>query len=211
MQKRKVVTRSGQSMRGYYPSTKNRRSVPFESPLEKDACLLFEFSRGVASYREYQELTCYYDGTKEKKYYPDYVVTLSSGDEWFVEVKPSFEMQKRAIRRRFALIEEHFQRIGQKLRVLTDTEIRREPRFSHLQQLSYYRPRHPTEITPHMLELVQQFTSASYHRAASFFGGEPALRKLIAAGHLGCDLNVPCLSMSLIHAYREAENDSLFF
>ncbi len=57
---RKVVTPSGRKVRGYFPSKKMGRMVAWESQIELDAILLFEFSPGVISFQEQPEKIQYY-------------------------------------------------------------------------------------------------------------------------------------------------------
>ncbi|WP_051180261.1 TnsA endonuclease N-terminal domain-containing protein [Caballeronia insecticola] len=85
---RQVVRPTGGIFRGRFPSQKSGRTVAFESLIERDALLLFEFSRGVVSYRE-QPYSIYYSfEEKTRKYTPDFELTLASGAVLLIEVKP---------------------------------------------------------------------------------------------------------------------------
>ena len=80
MSSRNVVTRSGQRIRGYFPSHKCGQMIAWESLLERDAILLLEFSQGVVSYRHQPFVIDYSDGEQMRKYYPDFEVVLEGGE-----------------------------------------------------------------------------------------------------------------------------------
>jgi hypothetical protein len=85
---RQVVRPTGGIFRGRFPSRKSGRSVAFESLIERDALLLFEFSRGVASYREQPYSIRYTFEGRSRKYTPDFELSLASGAVLLIEVKP---------------------------------------------------------------------------------------------------------------------------
>lgn len=49
---REPITRSRGKVRGQFPSTKMGRMIAWESQLERRACYLFEFCKGVDTFRE---------------------------------------------------------------------------------------------------------------------------------------------------------------
>lgn len=99
---RKVVTRSGHGVRGYFPSRKMMRMVAWESQLERDAIMLLEFSLEVVGFRE-QPVRVYFDQDGERhQYIPDFEVDLADGRILHVEVKPESKLRKPDIARRFA-------------------------------------------------------------------------------------------------------------
>jgi len=85
---RRVVRPTGGIFRGRFPSRKSGRTVAFESLIERDALILFEFSRGIVNFRE-QPYSIYYpfEG-RSRKYTPDFELTLASGAVLLIEVKP---------------------------------------------------------------------------------------------------------------------------
>ncbi|WP_408283113.1 TnsA endonuclease N-terminal domain-containing protein [Paraburkholderia aspalathi] len=85
---RQVVRPTGGIFRGRFPSRKSGRSVAFESLIERDALLLFEFSRGVASCREQPYSIRYTFEGRSRKYTPDFELSLASGAVLLIEVKP---------------------------------------------------------------------------------------------------------------------------
>jgi TnsA endonuclease N terminal len=213
MAMRKVVTRSGRHIRGLFPSTKNQRMVAWESLLERDAIVLFELSPGVVSYEEQPSVEIYYDDSSPRKYFPDFAVTLRNGSVAHVEVKPAKKLKGRATRDRFSLIATQYERQARQFWILTDDEIRVEPRLSNLKLLAY----HCREtLSPlHLDALLGSFehqTSGTFASFARTLGGPNFVYRLLAAGLLICDLNEPIQSGTVIQTtFKGAQNDSLYF
>ncbi|WP_321853614.1 TnsA endonuclease N-terminal domain-containing protein, partial [Paraburkholderia tropica] len=124
---RRVVRPTGAAFRGRFPSTKSDRPVSFESLLERDALLLFEFSPGVAAYREQPLFTFYRHGDRMRKYTPDFEVTFVDAGTRLIEVKPDYKLRDTEEVDRLTCLAEHFQRLGTDFQVLSETEIRRSP------------------------------------------------------------------------------------
>lgn len=213
MAMRKVVTRSGRHIRGLFPSTKNQRMVAWESLLERDAIILFELSPGVVSYEEQPSVEIYYDDSSPRKYFPDFAVTLRNGSVAHVEVKPAEKLKGRTTRARFSLIAAQYERQARQFWILTDDEIRKEPRLSNLKLLAYHR--RETLMPLHLdtlLSALEPRTSASFADFSEVFGGPTLVFRLLAAGLLTCDLNEPIQNGTAIHTtFKGAPNDSLFF
>ena len=93
MSSRKVVTRRGRRIRGYFPSYKCGRMIAWESLLERDAILLLEFSQGVVSYGDQPAVIDYSDGEQMRKYYPDFEAMLECGEAVHMEIKPAAELE----------------------------------------------------------------------------------------------------------------------
>ena len=62
MSVRKVVTRSGRRIMGFFRSQKCCQMINCESLLERDAILLLEFSQEVVFYRHQPTVMAYTDG-----------------------------------------------------------------------------------------------------------------------------------------------------
>ncbi len=137
---RKIVTRSGGIPRGLFPSRKNNRMVGYEHLLEADACVLFEMSPQIASYREQPIRISFPDGDRSRLYTPDYQLELKDGRQFLVEIKPARRLAAPEIRAKFDHIEEHMHRLGLPFLVLTDEVIRAQPRLTNLRRLRYEAP-----------------------------------------------------------------------
>ena len=128
MRVRRVVTRRGRHIRGYFPSKKMQRMVAWESQLERDALLLLELSPGVVSYQEQPEQLSYWDGEVIRSYVPDFWVLLQDEHSLFIEIKPLSELLRPTVREKYTQIAQQLQAQGRDYRLLTEQEIRHEPR-----------------------------------------------------------------------------------
>lgn len=193
---RQVVTRRGRRFRGYFPSRKMGRMVAWESLLELDAILLLEISQGVVSYQEQPALIQYAQGTEQREYYPDLEVILSDGSLLHLEVKASEKLAKPDVAEKYQAIAADYVRRGFPFRVVTELEIHREPLLSNA-QLMFSLLRHPSPIDLDTSCLKGKSFPISYESAAATLGRETLLR-LIAYGHLACDLTQPLEGGNLI-------------
>ena len=210
---RRVVTRSGRGVRGYFPSTKAKRSIPFESLLERDAILLFEFTPAVITYREYQQREIYYDGTKPRDYYPDFLLELSNERSVLVEVKPYSELQRPRIKTKFAAIAQHFHHVNRWFRILTDQEIRRQPYLDNLTRLAYYKRQFSYESLHVLaLERLRQEQPVPLRKCVDDFGGERVVLCLIANEVLRVDMNKHLTSETPVYINEGGhQNDAIQF
>lgn len=137
MLSRKVVTRRGRRIRGYFPSHKLGRMVAWESLIERDVILLLEFSRGVSFYQEQPALIRYADAKRIRDYYPDFEVLFDDGGIIHLEVKSGAELRKPAIAKKYRAIAADYARRKHGFRIVTDDDIRIEPLISNLGTLAY--------------------------------------------------------------------------
>lgn len=188
---RQVVTRSGSIVRGRIPSCKAGRMIAFEQLLERDALYLFEFSPQVLAIREQPFKFFYADGTRTRRYTPDFALTLSDQSQLVVEVKPSKSLAKPEIQAKLAAISDAMTRQGHRFLVLSDDVIRAEPRLSNL-KLLFPHLRHP--VSDAMRWRLRALAEASSPGAillvkelAEQFGGLPAVLHLLAHGLIWAD------------------------
>lgn len=136
MRVRKVVTRSGKRYRGKYPSRKLERMVQWESFLERDALLLLEYHPNVISYQEQPSIETYYDEDGlPRQYIPDLAANLTDGRIIVFEVKPEAELSKKKTQKKYAAIAQRFQEQERTFRILTESDIRREPLHTNLRRI----------------------------------------------------------------------------
>jgi len=213
MATRKVVTRSGRRVRGVFPSAKNQRMVAWESLLERDAIVLFELSPGVIAYEEQPSIELYYEDSAPRKYYPDFALTLSDGTVAHVEVKPQKKLAKKDVAQRFNLIASSYQRQSRQFWILTEEEIRRQPRLTNLSRCAYHlKARTSGKPTSwQLLELRRRDDWTFEHLAAAL--KEPhAVYRLLALGLASCDFDKPIQSStSITFPPSGGKNDSLYF
>lgn len=116
------------------------KSIPpaiAESPLEFDFSILLEADPAVISYETQPIKIRYFFEGKKRTYTPDFLVTYQDRQE-LVEVKPQEIAETEQFRRWQAAVEPCIRQMGYAFRVVTCTEIRREPRLSNQRLLLRY-------------------------------------------------------------------------
>ena len=208
---RKVVTRRGRRFRGYFPSTKLGRMVAWESLLERDAILLLEFSPGVLSYQEQPVLIKYSDGNCMRDYYPDFELELVNGKRVHVEVKTAKQLTKPVFAAKYKAIAEHYLRIRQDYRIVTEAEICREPLQTNLRTLVYLlgRKGHALPNT-RLLEEKLGMSELQYSDVEKELGKDTTLR-LLALGRLECDLTLPLAGDTPVLVSKGERNATVLF
>lgn len=212
MRVRRVVTRRGRHIRGYFPSKKMQRMVAWESQLERDALLLLELSPGVVSYQEQPEQLSYWDGEVIRSYVPDFWVLLQDEHSLFIEIKPLSELLRPTVREKYTQIAQQLQAQGRDYRLLTEQEIRHEPQFSNLKQLLYHynHPASPLPSRPQIATAFQLEAEASLAQCVDQLGLDNVY-SLIAQGNLIVDLTQPITPRSLVRLPVEAHHAAIYF
>lgn len=211
MLSRKVVTRSGRKIRGHFPSLKMGQMVPWESLLERDAILLFEFSPGVRTFRAQPEEVVYVDQETTRRYYPDFEITGNGGRVIHVEVKPEAMLARPDVARKLRSVADHYRRQGRDYRVLTDQTIRREPLHRNLTLLGrFLKPMDGVEAVLPDLHVWLFEGPQPFGALCDRFGDSIAYR-LVARGHVQCDLTQPLTPQSRICFPKEDHHDQVLF
>ncbi len=206
---RTVVRPTGGILRGKFPSRKTGRMVQHEGMLELDAIYHFETSPLIAGYTEQPLAIRYADGTRLRRYTPDFELHLVTGDSVLVEIKPKKYAEEADTKHALEKVHEHFDRCGQSFVVLTDQVLREEPRRANLRKIYHLAPR----IRPNFLKC-----STELQRLRSLFPlqlGEalgPLSRvgldpySLLMVGLLTCDLGSPLSDSSVLHLCQEDDH-----
>lgn len=206
---REVISPSGGIMRSKFPSRKNGRLVHCEGLLELDAAHLFELHPRVARYREQPATFMFPDCGRLRRYTPDFEVELVSGKTIRVEVKPERFMLDAEVRNKLAMVGAHMRRLDEAFVVLTDVELRRQPRQSNVRSISRRASRVPPsqaaataavsrlrDALPAPLGLATALCDAEGRNAFS----------LLQLGLLRCDLDAPLSADTPIHMIPEADD-----
>lgn len=212
MRVRKVVTRRGRHIRGYFPSKKLNRMVAWESLLEKDALLLIELSPGVLSYQEQPEEISYWDGLAMCGYVPDLRVNLCDETSLLIEVKPADELKRPVVKAKYQRIAQHLQEKGEHFLILTDQEIRQEPQYSNLCRLLYLYNHSPL-LLPSARDVGMQLKGrekATIQDCLGLFGAS-ATYALIAKGLLVADLSLVLTPASPVHLPEGGRHAAIYF
>jgi len=206
---RQVISPSGGIMRSKFPSRKNGRLVHCEGILELDAAYLLELHPRVSRYREQPAAIMYPDGDRLRRYTPDFEVDLASGATVLVEVKPEASMLDAEVKDRLAKVGAHMRRSGQSFVVLTDAELRREPRQSNARTISRKALRIPPSYAAAKVAVrkLSAVLPVSLGVASALCGSERLNPfSLLQLGLLRCDLDAPLAVDSQIYLAPEADD-----
>lgn len=206
---RNALTRSSRGFRMKFPSVKLGRMVECESLLEADAVRLLEFSPGVLFYQEQPARIQYWDGAKMRDYYPDFQLNLRDGRIVHLEVKRSEELAKATLENKFAAIARHYSDVGMHFRIATEREIRKEPLQTNLRRLCYHRS-HALQELPSITKLTHELGIApiTLNKVEQLLGSKITWR-LLAHGHLECDLNCAISSETNISVARGGNHEAV--
>ena len=200
MRSRTVITRSGRHFRGKFPSKKLGCTVHWESLIERDAILLFEYHPLVLRYQEQPIKELYYNHRGEQRTcYPDFLLHFVGGAELLVEVKSHSHLARASVRATLDDIAVHFERQSRAYRVLTELDVRRQPLHGNLRHL------HEAQQASCASEDAQSMadgldSSARYPLSdlIAMLGGKAAVLNLVATGVLRMDLEQPIAPNSKI-------------
>lgn len=207
---RKVVTRSGRTVRGYFPSRKMGTMIPWESLLERDAILLLEFSPEVLKYRGQPARVPFQLNGVIKHCIPDFEVEFTDGLISHIEVKPAKKLAKPEIAIRYAAIRAHYETTDIWYQILTEKELRNPVRLENFQLLGYHLPRPEDEFdlmdAQQKLLLLPTKTVAG---AAAVLGDIKMVYRLIAANYLICNFDQPISpSTSISYRFKGEDHDA---
>jgi len=210
---REPVGRSFGSVRGKFPSKKNGRMIHWESQLERDAIYIFEFSPGVANYREQPFKTHYTLGGQTRRYTPDFLVTLLTGERIVIEVKPAKRLRDPSEHCRFDRITGHLQQFGDPFQILTEQQIRQPQLLENLHLLHRYRGERFTPLERRLhrerLSALPEITLASVRLSLN---DSTAIWNLIDEGILTCDLRMPLNAKTIFNiVWKESSNADIYF
>lgn len=146
---RRIITRGPIRVVGIFPSTKSNRTLHWESQLERDRMYHHEIDPQVCSFREQPKTyKLIVDGVL-RRYTPDLEVIYHSGATIIEEVKPSERVSKEV--RLYQAMAAALEDSGIRFRVVTDTEIRRQP---YLQNVKYLLPFRHFDVSEDAIECI---------------------------------------------------------
>lgn len=202
-----VVTPSGRGVRGYFPSQKMGRMIPWESLLERDAILHFEYSVPVLRYEgQPMRIKFLHDGVT-RLYIPDFGLEVSDVGNLHIEVKPSAKLAvggKTA--QRMTAITNHYRHTDIGFRILTENELRRQPRLTNLRLLAYHAGRLHSADRQSLVDQLSILPANTIGGAVAVLGDLKDVYRLLADGAYRCDLDCPITPTTIIH--RAGKGDS---
>lgn len=164
---------------GKFPSLKNKKSIWFESHIERDFIYLIEFDEDVIKYREQPFKIQYFLNGKQHYYTPDFLVKRKKKKQ-IIEIKPQSKIEKVE----FIHFSKHMNKLlaeeGYEYLIITDLDIRLQPRLSNIKFLWRY-SRIPIS-TAHQI-LVQRIfaksSNISFSKLSSIFSQSKQQREII--------------------------------
>ncbi|HEX6957224.1 MAG TPA: Tn7 transposase TnsA N-terminal domain-containing protein [Ferrovibrio sp.] len=191
---RKVVTKRRKRATGLVSSVKNNGSIPWESQIERDKIYLLETAADVEAYEAQPEEFHYQLDGEMRRYYPDFRVTYWDGRREIVEVKCQADADDEENRRAFEAIRKAYAEKNIEFRVVTDTEIRKQPRLDNAIELLKFRDYQPNSRLAskvrHLFALQPPKTLQELADTLQFASwGEPKLLGMAARGHFGIELD----------------------
>ena len=186
----------GKKFIGKFPSFRMGAIVWFESLLERDYLYLLEFDYLDVLAFYAQACRFYYRLNGRKRIYTADFYVVRRDRKQVVEVKPEEKAQEPEKREIFCIAAEACEKQGLEFRVVTDAEIRWEPRLENVKLLIKYQR---TPIHPQHRILCHEFFAgrgpASLAEVAEFFAskgvGRQTVYSLMRWGALGFDLTAP--------------------
>lgn len=206
MHERKVITRSGARVRGYFWSHKSRKLIPWESILERKALLVMDSNPKIALIQSYQRKTFIEDGGGGFTAYPDFIAYFDDGSSEIVEVKADSALRDADVLRRLSLIATHFSALGRRYRVMAEAEINLQPRLKNLETLeTHRRPGLAARLSQDplvqtLLKLPSSTTTLGFIQ--SRMGNVARAYELVANGLLLADLDKPLDSSARLQVER---------
>ena len=132
------LTRRTHGLNGLFPSLKTGRMVWFESFLERDFIHLLEFEPSVISFTEQPFTLEYGHQGKTRRYTPDFHVQLASQRQVVVECKPTAFLEHQDNPLKFAAARAWCAERGWAFRVVTEGDVRPQPRLANIKLLARY-------------------------------------------------------------------------
>ena len=146
-----------------------------------------------------------------RDYYPDFELELVNGKRVHVEVKTAKQLTKPVFAAKYKAIAEHYLRIRQDYRIVTEAEICREPLQTNLRTLVYLlgRKGHALPNT-RLLEEKLGMSELQYSDVEKELGKDTTLR-LLALGRLECDLTLPLAGDTPVLVSKGERNATVLF
>jgi hypothetical protein len=186
--------------------------VEWESLLERDAIILFEFSNGIKSYQEQPELIVYEQDGEMRRYFPDFSIILTNDKNIHYEVKPLAKLISLDLVNKYSAVKHHYERLGRDFRILVDQQIRIEPRLSNLKLLA--RVQHfrgdLNDVRLKAITLIKGNEHISLQKLSEIIGRTYVL-VLLAHGDIRCNMTIDLNAEdNFLRLPKECDHAALF-
>lgn len=127
--------KGGKGLRVNFQSLKMGRTIACESLLECYFCFYLEFLDDVVFFEEQPVNIPYIYKDKNKNYFPDFKIIVSSGECFIVECKPISDISLEKNQIKFFIGEEWCNLNNKTFLIVTDKKIMKQPLLSNLQAI----------------------------------------------------------------------------
>ncbi len=189
------ITNGGRKVIGKFPSIKNNSMSWWESQLERDYHYLIEFDPDVVSYETQSLKIEYFADGKIHRYTPDFRV-IRSNKKQIVEVKDEKKARKEEYVTLFGKVRPICEREGYQFVVVTDKDIRVQPRLNNVKLIYKYAKTRVT--TAHQILVYEIFANRETLQLGEIIEGfslkgmrAATVYALIFKGILWIDLSQP--------------------
>lgn len=183
-----------------FPSQKNNKQIICESRHEAAYCIYLETDKDVKSYFQQPVTAEIRLGRKKTQYTPDFFVRSHYHEDYFAEVKPSFDV----IPQEYVDVLQAFETMAKKLkygfRKIDDREIQQNPKHSNLKTL-YLRSLHTSDNQyNYFIELIRNNLPLTLGELLHQSVAPPmaVVAKAILRGDIWIDLNKPLSLRTLL-------------
>ena len=189
------------SIRTQFFSRKCGRMVACESTLERDHLYHLEADPNVVSFQGQPFVEQYSFEGKIHTYIPDFAVDYQSPHHREIhEVKSRKEIDRTKVAAKYAAISQRFETMGITYRIVTDAEIRREPRLTNAALILRYRS-WPEDQIPDVREMEINGLAVPLQAIADYRPWQSCL-PLVADGILEIDRDQLLSGSSLARRLR---------
>lgn len=154
---RKIKASHKMSFRGKFPSRKNKSSIHWESLLERDYIKVLEYDNQVEKYTSQPvEIEYKYKG-KKRRYYPDFLVNLTTGEDFLVEVKPRSKLEDEEVILKAEVGKMYCREEGMTYKIVIEEDIRKGFFLDNFDFLYIYIEEYTNyKVTKLLLELYRE-------------------------------------------------------
>ncbi len=199
---RRIVTRSGEILRGKFGSCRYEKQINWEAGTEQDTVTLMEFSSVILNvtsqpFKSVFEL----DGEKTSRT-PDFLVETEL-EQILVECKPAEALKDPSVRLHLDQAKIHFENLGYRYYIATDLEIRSGSALKNANFLLPYRMR-PMQSERERSRLLNQLIALrtvenlTIGSATAIIGDATDVRALMASGYLHFNFHLPICSQTIL-------------
>jgi len=194
---RKLIHRGSPRVTGRFASLKMKRSIPWESLLERDQIHILEFLRDVKAYHPQPFRTQYRLDDVVHTYVPDFEVECTDRIDEIHEVKPDEEADNADNIRKFDVLSHYYEQEKQSLfKVIKESEIRQKHRLDNIENLFRFLHHRPSDRD--VLKILNTFDRREEFQLRELLTHftKATLFSLLSRGELEMEISQPLTPLS---------------